>query len=235
MKRIATCIALALAAGAAHAATTEFVIYKDENFRGASHKVKGEVNNLEGGFASAGSSLKVLGGNWEVCTRSHFKGECFVLAPGEYARLGPLDDKIVAVRFVEGKKAATVEARDRALAMRDKREAREERRDGRNDDRYARDERRDWRDEGRERRATGTIELYGRQDFRGRSVRVDDNTRDLARFDFDGRASSLVVHEGVWELCTEPGYQGRCLRYGPGEYRHLAGLDDRVASARQLR
>ena len=225
MKRNVIAAALALAlAGAAHAATTEFVIYKDENFRGPSHKVKGEVNILEGGFASAGSSLKVLGGNWEVCTRSHFKGECFVLAPGEYPRLGALDDKIVAVRFVP-RKAATYDPKTNRFAAReDRNEAREERRDGR-----------ESREERRDRRTVGAIDLYGRQDFRGRSVRLEDNTRDLGAVNFDGRASSLVVHQGNWELCTEPGYGGRCHVFGPGEYRELAQLDERVSSARQVR
>jgi len=220
MKRIALCAALALALGAAHAATTEFVIYKGANFKGPSHTVKGEVNNLEGGFAGEAQSLIVRGGNWEVCTEHHFRGNCYVLGPGEYPSLdSSLNKRIVAVRFVENRKAATYvpnanQRGDYRGEQRNERDRREARRD---------------RDHG------GSIDLYGRQDFRGRSLRIDDNERDLARNGFDGRASSLVVHEGVWELCTEPGYQGRCQRYRPGEYRYLAGLDDRVSSVRQVR
>ena len=86
MKRKALFAALAVlaAAGPAQAATTEFVLYKGADFKGPSQVVKGEVNNLEGGFARAASSLKVRGGNWEVCTDHHFAGDCYVLAPGEY-------------------------------------------------------------------------------------------------------------------------------------------------------
>ena len=101
-------------------------------------------------------------------------------------------------------------------------DGRDDRRDGRRDDRHAG-------------RADGSIDLYGRQDFRGRSLRLENNERDLARQEFGDRASSVIVHEGTWELCTEPGYGGRCQTYRPGQYRYLAGLDERVSSARQVR
>ena len=219
MKRNALIAAVALAfAGAAQAAVTELVIYKQTDFRGASQTIKGEVANLEGGFAREGSSLIVKGGNWEVCTGDHFKGRCAVLAAGEYPNLGPeLGDRIVSVRFVPNK-TATVHARGERYADRGDRDRgdRWDRRDGRRD-------------------AGGAIDIYGRQDFRGRSIRLDRNERNLAEQNFDGRASSLIVHEGTWELCTEPGFGGQCQTYRPGEYRYLAGLDDRVSSVRQVR
>ena len=45
----------------------------------------------------------------------------------------------------------------------------------------------------------------------------------------------MIVHEGTWELCTEPGFGGRCQTFRPGEYRYLAGMNERVTSARQVR
>src|SRR5688500_11406079 len=102
MKRNALLAAVALLfAGAAQAAVTEFVIYKENSFRGPSQTVKGEVNNLEGGFARAGESLRVKGGYWEACTGDHFKGNCHVFAPGEYPRLDPaFHQRITSVRFL---------------------------------------------------------------------------------------------------------------------------------------
>src|SRR5690349_17183994 len=102
MKRTILSAALAvLFAGTAHAATTEFIIYKDANFQGASQTVKGEVNVLEGGFASTASSLKVLGGYWYVCNQDHFAGDCRVLEAGDYPRLpAGLDNRIVSVKFL---------------------------------------------------------------------------------------------------------------------------------------
>ncbi len=211
MKRTALAAAVAvLLAGTAQAAVTEFIIYKQPDFRGASHTVKGEVANLEGGFARAASSLVVRGGYWEVCSGDHFKGDCRVLEPGEYPRLDPgLNERIVSVRFL---------GTDAKVARRADREAR-----------------RGAREERREARQYGAVDLYGRPDFRGRSVRVEDNVRDLSDRRFDGRASSAVIHEGTWQLCTEPRFEGRCEVLRPGEYPRLASLDDRVSSLRQLR
>lgn len=211
---LAAAVAL-LFAGAAQAATTEFVIYKQANFKGPSQTVKGEVNVLEGGFAREAASLIVKGGYWEACTGDRFKGDCRAFAPGEYPSLDPMfHQRITSVRFL---------GNDPKIA---RYEARQERREDR-------EERREWREARRE--ARGSVDLYGGQDFRGRSVRVEGNERDLANLSFDGRASSVVVHEGVWELCSEPGFQGRCQVFRPGEYRYLAQLDDRVSSLRQVR
>ena len=217
--QIAAGLALLFAAATAQAATTGFTIYKQNNFRGPSHTVKGEVNVLEGGFAREGASLRVQGGYWEACTGDRFKGDCRVFAPGDYPSLEPAwHQRITSVRFL---------GTDPKHA---RKEARENERDER---REAREDRRDAREARRE--ARGTVDLYGGQDFRGRSVRVEDNERDLGRQGFDGRASSLVVHDGVWEICSEPGFAGNCRVFRPGEYRYLAGLDDRVSSLRQVR
>jgi hypothetical protein len=215
MKRTTLVAAVAaLVAGAAQAGDTEVIIYKQPNFRGQSHVVNGEVNNLEGGFARDASSLVVKGGYWEVCDQDHFKGNCHVLEPGRYPRLDSnLNERIVSIRYL---------GNDQKLA---KRVYREE----------VREARRENRREYRERvAASGAIDLFGRPNFRGRSVRLEDNAADLHERNFDGRASSAIVRDGTWQLCSQPGYSGSCLVMGPGEYPRLAGLDDRVSSIRQV-
>ena len=224
MKRTALIAAVAaVLVGTAQAAVTELIIYKQPNFKGPSQTIKGEVNVLEGGFANEASSLIVRGGYWEVCTENHFKGDCRVLAPGEYPRLdASLNRTIVSTRFLgnDQRLAKRAEKEDRREAREERREAREERREER------------WQ----ERHAAGSIDLYGRPGFRGRSIRVDDNIGDLGRHtDFDGRASSVVVNGGVWQLCSEPRFEGICRTYGPGHYEHLAELNDRVSSMRRIR
>lgn len=221
MKRKALVAAAALLlAGAAQAATTELVIYKQPGFRGESHVVKGEVANLEGGFARAGASLMVRGGYWEVCTDDHFRGECRVLAPGDYPSLGgALDRRIVSVRFA-GTDARVASGKVLVQPGDVQREARYEPREAPR--------------HGRWRLAEGSVDLYGQPDFRGRSVRIEGSEHDLAERRFDGRASSMVVHEGRWQLCTEPGFEGNCRTFGPGEYAYLGRLDDRVASLRPV-
>lgn len=209
----------ALAAGAAQAGDTEVIIYKQTNFRGPSYLVNGEVASVEGGLAREGSSMIVKGGYWEVCSESHFKGRCRVIEPGEYSSLPRhWDDRIVSVRFI-----GTDSKIAQRVAREDRREARREAR-GRED----RAERRDRVARG------GSIDLYGRPNFRGRSVRLEDSAPDLWERNFDGRASSAIVREGTWQLCSQPGYSGSCLVMGPGEYPRLAGLDDRVSSIRQV-
>lgn len=226
--------------------TTELVVYKQQNFQGDNQVVKGQVNVLQGGFARDASSLKVKGGFWEVCNQDHFKGDCRVLAAGEYPRLDyVLDDRISSIRFLgtdprlaqrvvkmergEDKAPARAENRDDRRA-----ENRDDRRDGRDDRRDGRDDRRDGRDDRRG-ALTGSVELYGQPDFRGRSLKVDNAVADLGERRFEGRASSVKVHSGTWEFCTEPGFRGTCGTLRPGEYRDMANMNDRVASLRQVR
>ena len=233
MKRttLAAALAAALVAGGAQAATTELVIYKLQNFQGPAHTVKGEVNVLEGGFNKDASSLRVKGGYWEVCNQDRFKGDCRVLAPGDYPRLDHvLDDRIVSVRFL----GTDPKLKERVVKMERPEERpaiREARREDRREDR--REERREARSEWRQN--LGALDLYGQPQFRGRSVRLQDDVRDLNEINFDGRASSVVIHDGTWQLCSEPDFRGHCGVFRPGEYAQIAGLDDRVSSLRQLR
>ena len=61
-----------------------------------------------------------------------------------------------------------------------------------------------------------SIDFFEGPGFRGRTLRVD---RDV--LSFDARASSLVVNEGRWQMCTDPGYEGMCRVFGPGRYARL--------------
>ena len=229
MKRtvLGAAIAAVLLVGTAQAATTEVIIYKQPNFRGASYLVNGEVANLEGGLAREGSSLIVKGGYWEVCDQDHFKGRCRVIEPGEYPRLPPhWDEKIVSVRFV-----GTDPKLAQRVAMNDRKEARALWFERREAQQHATEERRgDWRGHAQ----YGAVELYDRPNFRGRQLVVDENVRNLRRQDFDDRASSMIVHSGTWQVCSEPRFEGRCQVVRPGQYPRLAALDDSIGSLRQL-
>ncbi len=81
--------------------------------------------------------------------------------------------------------------------------------------------------------AAQQVELYDRPDFRGTRLTVDSATADLARYGLGARVSSVVVHRGQWEFCTQPQYRGSCITVGPGRYGRLpASLDDNLASLR---
>jgi hypothetical protein len=79
------------------------------------------------------------------------------------------------------------------------------------------------------------VELYAAPGFRGPSVTLDRNVRNLDRRGTGDRVSSMIVREGTWELCTEPRFNGRCRTYGPGQYPRLGWrMDDNVSSLRRV-
>ncbi|MDQ2964022.1 MAG: beta/gamma crystallin family protein [Pseudomonadota bacterium] len=81
----------------------------------------------------------------------------------------------------------------------------------------------------------GEITLYEGENFQGRSLTLRGETRNFDRTTFNDRASSLVVRDGVWEVCTDAYFAGRCVTLRPGEYPVLeGGLDRRISSARQV-
>ena len=169
-------------------------------------------------------------GQWEVCSQPNYAGDCRVLAPGRYAALEQvINNRMESVRPAEGKRVTYDGNREplgRDVARRD-----DDRNDGRRDD-DRRDGRRDddrrWA--GRDR---GSIDIFPGADFRGRAVRVDRDAGTLEQL--TDRGSSVIVHEGTWQLCSEQFFEGRCRTFEPGRYRSLGRLDNSVASAKQIR
>ncbi len=81
----------------------------------------------------------------------------------------------------------------------------------------------------------GEITLYQNRDFRGDTLTLSRAAPNLEQTGFNDSASSVVVQDGVWEVCTDPFYRGNCTRLGPGQYNRVEGmLNDRVASAREI-
>ena len=81
----------------------------------------------------------------------------------------------------------------------------------------------------------GEITLYEHQDFGGRRITLRDALANFEGSGFNDRASSIIVRDGLWEVCTDAHFQGYCGRFGPGEYRNLrSDLNDRISSAREV-
>jgi hypothetical protein len=81
----------------------------------------------------------------------------------------------------------------------------------------------------------GEITLYKDRDFRGDTLTLRRAASDLERTGFNDSASSVIVREGMWEVCTDPFYRGNCTRLAPGEYSGLERtLNDRIASVREI-
>ncbi len=82
----------------------------------------------------------------------------------------------------------------------------------------------------------GSLELFGQPGMRGKSMKLDRDAPTLEGSGFNDRASSLVVTEGTWQLCSDAGYSGTCRTYSPGEYPDLGyGMAKEVSSARLVR
>jgi uncharacterized protein YcfJ len=84
--------------------------------------------------------------------------------------------------------------------------------------------------------AAAQITFYERENFDGRSFTTETPVRNLQRFGFNDRASSVDVQRGRWEVCEDARFSGRCIVLRPGRYPSLAamGLNDRVSSVRSV-
>ena len=77
--------------------------------------------------------------------------------------------------------------------------------------------------------AQAGLTLFEGPDFNGRAVPMSKPTAYSP--ELNGRPASVTVHSGRWELCDEPGFNGRCVTLPAGQHR-LSGLLERVASVR---
>src|SRR5256885_3528377 len=83
--------------------------------------------------------------------------------------------------------------------------------------------------------AAGEITLFEREGFQGRRLTIRGTVWNLDRTDFNDRAESIIVRDGVWEVCSDARFSGQCTRLRPGEYGHLRGsLDRSISSVREV-
>lgn len=81
----------------------------------------------------------------------------------------------------------------------------------------------------------GEIILFEYPDFGGRRITLRGAVSNFDPSGFNDRASSMVIRDGYWELCTDAYFRGRCATFGPGEYRGLAPqFTDTISSAREI-
>jgi hypothetical protein len=79
------------------------------------------------------------------------------------------------------------------------------------------------------------LTLYADDDYQGRALGVVIDERTLGVLNFDKRASSVVVENNAWILCTGEEYTGQCITLEPGRYASLQalGLDNAITSVRR--
>jgi len=83
--------------------------------------------------------------------------------------------------------------------------------------------------------AMAQIVLYEGEGYRGRSVVINKDLRNLDRRGLGDKASSIVVERGRWEVCEQPRFQGRCAVLRRGNYPNLrgTGLEENISSIRR--
>lgn len=68
------------------------------------------------------------------------------------------------------------------------------------------------------------IILYDNPGFTGEQRPLTTTVSNLGHVNFNDRADSLVVVSGLWQVCTNVNYRGRCQTLGVGSYSDLSGL-----------
>ena len=218
------------------AVAQQLVLFEHAGFRGQSRTLTGDTPNLrDASFNDKASSVRVLGGAWEVCEDADFGGRCQVL-DGDIANLQDTgwNDRISSAR-----PARRLERRgDRGDGDRRDLNRRDDRRDDRWDDR--RDDRRphdrypgEPRSGGR--RMRPEITVYAGSGFRGQSRTFDGFVENLSEAGFNDRIESLSIGSGVWEGCEHANFRGRCVVFDGDEwdlgYRELGR---RISSLRPI-
>jgi hypothetical protein len=89
-----------------------------------------------------------------------------------------------------------------------------------------------WRGGDYQGRQGGAV-LYSNAGFRGEAVRIDGAVPSLGRIGFNDRASSIAINRGVWEVCVDANFRGRCEIIDASK-RHLNAyrLNDTISSIR---
>ena len=84
--------------------------------------------------------------------------------------------------------------------------------------------------------ASAAITLFGHDNFHGPRVTLTQPAPDFREFNFNDRASSVIVEGEPWEVCQDVGFRNRCAVLVPGSYPDLAavGLGDQLSSARPM-
>jgi hypothetical protein len=77
--------------------------------------------------------------------------------------------------------------------------------------------------------------VFQEDNFGGDYREIREDQPDLGWIHFDDRISSVQVNRGVWELCQDSRYRGRCITVDH-DIRKLdrLGFDDRTSSIRRI-
>jgi hypothetical protein len=193
---------------AACAAAADLTLYADDGYQGRALNVVIDERELSvRNFNDRASSVVIENGAWVLCSGEDFGGKCVTLEPGRYASLQAigLDDDVSSVRHRDP--ASIGEFQGAEVIARAAASA----------------------DPGTD------IVLYADDGYAGRSHSAAQPQADLHSEVLQGKAASVVIAGGEWELCDDTYYRGQCVTLGPGKYPSLKtyGLTRGVSSVRR--
>ena len=156
-------------------------------------------------FDDRASSAVVEKGTWVLCSDEDFGGQCVTLGPGRYTSLQAIGLNN-AITSVRRRDPVSVGEFKGADAIAQTAAS-----------------------------GPGDIQLYASDDYRGAPHSVDQQQADLPMESVQGKATSVVIAGGEWELCGDTYYRGQCVTLGPGKYPSLKnyGLTHGVSSVRR--
>lgn len=224
-----TLLAAALAA-AAVAQAAEITIYKQPNFSGGEQTFDRDMSSLQGtGVYDQSKSIVVRSGRWQACSQPNFQGDCLMLERGQYASLPQqLNGRIESLREVTQVAEAERESRWRyeggGWREREGWQAR------RGEFAYADRDRGDRFHEDYAFGGHGALVLFAE----GNSTRYNRDVENFGRTPYRDGAERMVIREGVWEVCAQPGYRGFCRTFEPGVYANLGRFGTQIGSIRRV-
>lgn len=186
-------------------------VYTNPNFAGAAMTVDSDMDNLRNtGFNDRIQSMRIYGGNWEVCEDRDYGGVCQIFGPGDYRRLPPqLDRSISSLRRIANEPSwGSVIPGGQSFIIAEP-------------------------GAGRSRHP---LWLYEHGNFAGRTIRAVGDVPDLGPTGMNDTASSVFISIGTWQFCEDSNYRGRCFTLGPGQYNEMPpGMNDSISSFRRIR
>ena len=83
---------------------------------------------------------------------------------------------------------------------------------------------------------TGAVEfeLFEHVEFQGRRLDGRGDIANLADWRFNDIVSSVIIHRGHWQFCTDANFAGRCETFRPGRYAHVGVFNDTFSSVRRV-
>lgn len=208
---LAASIVTLVLSGGAHAQSApdaEAYLYDFPNFQGSGVTARESISDLSSwNFNDKATSIRLITGSWEICTGVNFAGRCEIVRSDNWDLTAiDMNNQVSSIRPARPggypDEPAYPGGADRLGGYGDADDY----------EPYSRDDRYEQGAITQEpyERGTPSLTLFQYEYFDGQEAGLSRSARDLRDQRFDDFARSLRVEAGVWRLCEDPGFAGRC-------------------------